>query len=50
MLLFISNRLGKHKLEEEYKCHLLDVMEIPYFVGVVGGNGGEALYLIGHYG
>lgn len=25
-------------------------MGIPYYVGVVGGNGGEALYLIGHYG
>lgn len=24
-------------------------MRIPYFVGVVGGNGGEALYLIGNY-
>lgn len=24
-------------------------MQIPFFVGAVGGNGGEALYLIGHY-
>lgn len=24
-------------------------MKVPYFVGAVGGNGGEALYLIGNY-
>ena len=24
-------------------------MKVQYFVGMLGGNGGEALYLIGHY-
>lgn len=24
-------------------------MKVPCFVGVLGGNGGEALYLVGHY-
>lgn len=48
-MIFVSNRLGKFKIEDDYKGHLLDVMTIPYFVGAVGGNGGEALYLIGHY-
>jgi hypothetical protein len=49
LMLFISNRLGKNKFENEFRDHILEVMKAPYFVGVIGGNGGEALYLVGHY-
>jgi hypothetical protein len=40
LILFISNRLGKNKFEPEFKDHILEVMKVPYFVGVLGGNGG----------
>lgn len=48
-MIFVSNRLGKDKIEIDYKDHFLDLMKLPYFIGFIGGDGGEALYLIGHY-
>ena len=48
LLVTVSNRLGEKEIPELFFPHIISLIDHPNFAGMIGGIGGEAIYIVGH--
>lgn len=49
LIVAVSNRIGEKDISKNYYGHILKVLEHHSSIGMIGGIGGQALYIVGHH-
>ena len=48
MIVAVNNRIGENSIPKQYFDSFFALMENKFSLGVLGGIGGEAIYIVGH--
>ena len=49
LLIIVNNRLGEREIPERCYSHIFKLLQQKSFIGMIGGVGGEAMYIVGYH-